>query len=401
MTHLLAEPEPDEFTQKIASGFTMASIHDPEELLFPDERDSERTLSIWDDVDWWTGETKDASFFTNPPRKVYESQEFEESVQETRENPELLKTPQHTEQTFTQRRWFQQENGRIPLKRLVKVGGSNYLRADAAQSFKAMKRAAKKDGINITFSSATQSGYRDYATQERLFREKGDSDTGGLAADPGTSNHGWGMAIDIGPEAREWVKQHGAKYGFHGIPNESWHFDYKPSGEMEYQPPRRKTSPRGKTKPLPGRKVGARDLTSTIPVSDPNSFMDAVLSLVHEDIERPEVKGKRFNLEDVPRPKNQDEIVAYARQVAKKYGWTGKQWLALYELGNRESGWDPKAVNPDSGATGIPQLLPSAHDIPKNWKDPRVQIRWMARYISGRYGDPIAALKWHNRENWY
>ena len=36
-----------------------------------------------------------------------------------------------------------------------------------------MKRAAKKDGINIVFSGA-QSGYRDYATQVRLFKEKGD-----------------------------------------------------------------------------------------------------------------------------------------------------------------------------------------------------------------------------------
>lgn len=397
------ELEEDPFITNIASGFTMATAAPIEDLLFPDDKAEERTLSIWDDVDWWTGEAKDASFFETPPQKVYESEPFREEAQTLSENPELLKTESYTDQTFTQRRWFQQDNGRIPLDRLVKVGGSNYLRADAAGAFRAMKRAAKRDGINITFSSAAQSGYRDYETQERLFREKGDSDTGGLAADPGTSNHGWGMAIDIGPAARAWVAQYGAKYGFRGIPNEPWHFDYKPSGDAVVPGARkgRKTAPALTVGSQKGRKVGAADLTSTIPVSDPNGMLDAVLSLVHDEIELPQVKGKRITLDDVPKPQDQGEIVQYARQLAREYGWTGEQFQALYELGQRESGWDPTAVNEESGATGIPQLLPAAHEVPKNWDDPRVQVRWFLRYIKQRYGDPKTALAHHSQENWY
>lgn len=114
--------------------------------------------------------------------------------------------------------WFHKfNNGRIPFKAMAPIMGS-YLRGDAAASLRKMAHAAKQDGVNITLTG----GYRDYATQVRLKAQKGD-----LAATPGQSNHGWGLAIDIGEgEQRNWVAKHGRKYGWAVLPSESWHFDF-------------------------------------------------------------------------------------------------------------------------------------------------------------------------------
>lgn len=50
--------------------------------------------------------------------------------------------------------------------------------------------------------------------------------------------------------------------------------------------------------------------------------------------------------------------VAIGRRMAAAQGWTGSQWTALFNLWMRESGWNPYAVNPSSGAYGIPQCYP-------------------------------------------
>jgi hypothetical protein len=93
--------------------------------------------------------------------------------------------------------------------------------------------------------------------------------------------------------------------------------------------------------------------------------------------------------------------VALGKAMAAKYGWTGPQFTALYQLWERESGWNSRAVNPGSGATGIPQLLPGAHKIPAGWASPRVQIAWGLNYIKGRYGNPENALAHENQFGWY
>lgn len=91
------------------------------------------------------------------------------------------------------------------------------------------------------------------------------------------------------------------------------------------------------------------------------------------------------------------------KRMAAARGWTGNEWDALYKLWQGESGWNPNAVNPSSGATGIPQLLPGAHKIPSNWSNPRVQIKWGLDYIKNRYGSPSAALDFWNSKSphWY
>jgi hypothetical protein len=49
------------------------------------------------------------------------------------------------------------------------------------------------------------------------------------------------------------------------------------------------------------------------------------------------------------------EAQAYAASQLARYGWSGDQMPPLIDLWNQESGWNPYAVNPSSGAYGIPQ----------------------------------------------
>ncbi|MEZ5186114.1 MAG: hypothetical protein R2720_10250 [Candidatus Nanopelagicales bacterium] len=96
---------------------------------------------------------------------------------------------------------------------------------------------------------------------------------------------------------------------------------------------------------------------------------------------------------------------AYARvYILNTYGWGDDQWFALEQLWTRESGWNHLAVNPSSGATGIPQALPGSKmaSAGADWKtNPQTQIRWGASYIKDRYGDPLGAWAHFKSKNWY
>lgn len=82
-------------------------------------------------------------------------------------------------------------------------------------------------------------------------------------------------------------------------------------------------------------------------------------------------------------------------------GYSRPEWNALDSIIERESGWDPNALNEGSGAYGIPQILPSAHPNVQLQGDPMGQIRWLANYIQGRYGSVTDALAFKDREGWY
>lgn len=89
-------------------------------------------------------------------------------------------------------------------------------------------------------------------------------------------------------------------------------------------------------------------------------------------------------------------VVSLGQQLAAARGWTGSEWSALYALWSHESGWDPYAKNPSSGACGIPQFLPC-----RDWGDPQAQILDGLAYISGRYGTPSVALSHWSSYGWY
>jgi LAS superfamily LD-carboxypeptidase LdcB len=119
-------------------------------------------------------------------------------------------------------------NGKIPSSALEQVGTTRHkLWAPAAESLTKMIDDAKKDGVHIGITDS----YRPYTEQVDLARRKGLYSQGGLAAKPGTSEHGWGMAtdLDLNSSALSWMKQNGEKYGFvNNVARESWHWAYKP-----------------------------------------------------------------------------------------------------------------------------------------------------------------------------
>ena len=106
------------------------------------------------------------------------------------------------------------------------------IRADAATALAAMNTAYR---ARFDRDLCLESGYRTLAEQRRLKSLKG-----GLAAAPGKSNHGWGLAIDLCRAATSgdswtwlqnngptfgWVNPTWAKRGGRG-PYEPWHWEY-------------------------------------------------------------------------------------------------------------------------------------------------------------------------------
>ena len=89
-------------------------------------------------------------------------------------------------------------------------------------------------------------------------------------------------------------------------------------------------------------------------------------------------------------------------QIASAKGWNAGDWS---ELVRRESGGNPAARNPSSGAFGLGQFLGSTAQAYAKYgalsPDGSDQIRAMAKYIEDRYGTPSQALAFHNVNNWY
>ena len=98
-----------------------------------------------------------------------------------------------------------------------------------------------------------------------------------------------------------------------------------------------------------------------------------------------------------------------AKKVAKsilldEYGFSEKEYKCLNQLWTKESNWNYKARNKNSGAHGIPQALPASkmNVVSTDWRtNPVTQIRWGLRYISIRYETPCKALSKHKRSNYY
>jgi LAS superfamily LD-carboxypeptidase LdcB len=120
-------------------------------------------------------------------------------------------------------------NGAVPADALAPVGDTNHrLWAPAANGLTALMDDAAAAGIDIGITDS----YRPLAVQERLALEKGLYNEGGLAAVPGTSNHGWGVAtdLDLDRPGLEWMRKNGWRYGFvEDVPREPWHWTYRPA----------------------------------------------------------------------------------------------------------------------------------------------------------------------------
>jgi hypothetical protein len=95
---------------------------------------------------------------------------------------------------------------------------------------------------------------------------------------------------------------------------------------------------------------------------------------------------------------------AIARAMLGNYGWGDDQFSCLVTMWNHESGWNPRAENPGSGAYGIPQALPGRKmaTAGSDWQsNPATQIRWGLNYIKSRYNTPCGAWSFWQRGSWY
>lgn len=125
-------------------------------------------------------------------------------------------------------------NGRLDTDHMCELWGTGHLlRADAAV---ALARLAFAYRSHFGESLVITDSYRSYGSQVRLANRKP-----GLAARPGTSEHGWGLAVDFGggvevaDEHYQWLLENAPAYGWDnpawarkGASNryEPWHFEY-------------------------------------------------------------------------------------------------------------------------------------------------------------------------------
>ncbi len=118
-------------------------------------------------------------------------------------------------------------NGNLPDAMLVSIGRDGHrLSAPAAAAFRRLAADAERDGVTIGVSDS----YRSYADQVDMANRVGLYGQGGLAAVPGTSNHGWGLSLDLSLDdrAQQWMRDNGWRYSFfEDVPNEPWHWTYR------------------------------------------------------------------------------------------------------------------------------------------------------------------------------
>jgi hypothetical protein len=100
-----------------------------------------------------------------------------------------------------------------------------------------------------------------------------------------------------------------------------------------------------------------------------------------------------------PPPANPTSAEATAQSMLASFGFGSDQYSCLYDLWERESGWNLYAENPSSGAYGIPQSLPGDKmaSAGADWQtNAATQISWGLGYIKSVYGTPCNA--WGNEE---
>jgi hypothetical protein len=128
------------------------------------------------------------------------------------------------------------ENGRIRRDNLAEVWPVQHdpdlqapalLHPEAGLAMGALLRQAWEhgaSGLRVKYS------YRTFEKQLHKW-ELFQAGEGNLAARPGTSNHGWAVAVDftgLGEDEITWLRRHARRYGFvNDVPSEVWHYTYQ------------------------------------------------------------------------------------------------------------------------------------------------------------------------------
>ena len=140
--------------------------------------------------------------------------------------------------------------------------------------------------------------------------------------------------------------------------------------------------------------VSAKNATTIVKKCTKNKKISAKKTKIKRKIAKKVQKRKKYN---------KNTIKSYAHNLVLKYGWTEYDYECLVKLWNRESSWNPYAVNKKSGACGIPQACPCSKaskgtNYKTNWK---TQVKWGLNYIKKRYGSPAEAWEQSQRIGWY
>jgi hypothetical protein len=134
--------------------------------------------------------------------------------------------------------WGGYSNGRIPVSALAHPASAPraLLRPDAAVELDRLSAAyAARFGHPLGITDS----YRDLAGQVDVARRKP-----GLAAKPGTSNHGWALAVDVvvggyGATDYLWLRENAPRFGWDNPDwarpggssrHEPWHWEFQPTG---------------------------------------------------------------------------------------------------------------------------------------------------------------------------
>ncbi|SDN57992.1 Cell wall-associated hydrolase, NlpC family [Klenkia soli] len=129
--------------------------------------------------------------------------------------------------------WGGFSNGRIPASSLCPIGGGHLLRCDAAVAYTALAQAFQQAfGTPLCITDS----YRSYDAQQDAHERKP-----GITAVPGTSNHGWGLAVDLcggvngfGTAQHQWMDTYAGHFGWvhpdwaqaTGENPEPWHWEF-------------------------------------------------------------------------------------------------------------------------------------------------------------------------------
>jgi hypothetical protein len=95
-----------------------------------------------------------------------------------------------------------------------------------------------------------------------------------------------------------------------------------------------------------------------------------------------------------------NEIGADIKTLVLSY-FPADQRDAVEELVQRESTWNPNAVNSYSGATGLFQALPWSKTGCDSTENIQCQASWGEAYIRTRYGDANKALAFQKANGYY
>ncbi|CAF1108517.1 unnamed protein product [Adineta steineri] len=127
---------------------------------------------------------------------------------------------------------------------LAPTASDNTMTTSTACAFDNMATAAKNAGVSVKISS----GFRTIARQEYFWNcyQTKSCNNGNLAARPGSSNHGKGIALDIntdcggqtgakpncgGSAVYQWLYNNAHNYGFtRTVQSEPWHWEFRGIG---------------------------------------------------------------------------------------------------------------------------------------------------------------------------